>query len=157
MTGDDVVDAVIRLARPALAAAGFALVDLEYVRSGGAWVLRFFIDSAEDNGITVDDCQRASRLLDPLLDTCDAVTGAYVLEVSSPGIDRRVRWPEDFTRFAGEAVHVQLASPLEGRRKLQGTLRGMDPDADAVLVEDADGKVWHVPRHVIRRANLQRL
>lgn len=158
MSREDVVDAVIRLVRPALAAAGFALVDVEYVRSGGAWVLRFFIDRSGDEagGVTLDDCQRASQLLDPLLDTADVIQGTYLLEVSSPGVNRRVRWAADFARFAGEAVQLQFASPLEGRRKLRGTLRGITDD-DEVLVEAMDGRVWHVPRHAVKRATLQRL
>lgn len=155
MARADVEAAVIELARPALAAAGMALVDLEFVKSDGAWVLRFFIAMDEQDGVTIDDCVAASRLLDPLLDAADLVPGPYQLEVSSPGVDRRVRWPEDFDRFAGEPVQVRLHTPLEGRRNLRGTLRGMAEDE--VLVEDAAGTVWHVPLHVIRRANLRRL
>ena len=154
MARDDVEAAVIALTRPALASAGYALVDLEFVLADGAWVLRFFIDMTEREGITISDCAAASRLLDPLLDAADCVGDAYTLEVSSPGVNRRVRWPEDFDRFAGETVHVDLATPLEGRRKLRGTLRGMA--ADEVLVEEAAGKLWHVPTTVIRRATLRR-
>lgn len=155
MARDDVEAAVIELTRPALAAAGYELVDLEFVRSDGAWVLRFFIDMRQGNGITISDCADASHLLDPLLDAADIVPERYTLEVSSPGVDRRVRWPEDFDRFAGETVHLVFATPLEGRRKLRGTLRGTVEDE--VLVEDHTARVWHVPLHVIRRANLRRL
>ena len=88
---DDVEAAVIGLAKPALAAAGLELVDLEFVQSAGAWVLRFFIDTTDGSNVSINTCTAASRLLDPLLDTADAVPGAYVLEVSSPGINRRVR------------------------------------------------------------------
>lgn len=156
MARDDVEAAVIDLTRPALATAGFTLVDLEYVLADGAWVLRFFIDMPESDSVTVNDCAQASRLLDPLLDTADLVPGRYALEVSSPGVNRRVRWPEDFAAFAGETVKIALASPLEGRRKLRGTLRGVADDAEVLLEEDS-GKLWHVPFHAIRCANLQRL
>ena len=154
MAREDVESAVGALTKPALAAAGLVLVDVEFVQAAGAWVLRFFIDTADDNNITLDTCTEASRLLDPLLDAADLVPGAYALEVSSPGVDRRVRWLEDFDRFAGEQVQMHFRSPLEGRRKLAGTLQGTD-DGE-VLVEDSAGKLWHVPTHVIRRANLQR-
>lgn len=155
MARDDVVVKVIEVSRDALAAAGFALVDLEYVQSGGAWVLRFFVERTDDTPVTIADCQTVSRLLDPLLDTADIVPGAYVLEVSSPGIDRRIRWADDFRRFAGEEVQMQFLSPYEGRRKLRGVLRGCEDDE--VLVDDAAGKQWHVPLHIIKRANLRRL
>ena len=152
---EEVERAVIALARPALAAAGLALVDVEFVRTDGAWVLRFFIDMQNDNGVTIDTCTAASRLLDPLLDAAEAIPGPYRLEVSSPGIDRRVRWPEDFARFAGEQLRIQLRAPLEGRRRLEGTLRGIAEDE--VLLEDADERTWHVPLHTIARATLRRL
>ncbi len=155
MARDDVEAAVIALTRPALAAAGYTLVDLEFVRSDGAWALRFFIDMTDQTGITISNCADASRLLDPLLDTADLVPAGYTLEVSSPGVNRRVRWPEDFARFAGEPADMLLATPLEGQRKLHGTLRGFADDE--VLLEDPAGKLWHVPVHVIRRTNLRRL
>lgn len=155
MARDDVESAVIAAARPALAAAGLVLVDVEYVLADGAWVLRFFIDGKEEHGVTIDTCATASRLLDPLLDASDIVPGPYTLEVSSPGIDRRVRWPEDFARFAGERVQMRFRAPLEGRKTLQGTLRGLADDE--VLVEDSAGRIWHVPPHTIRRAHLRRL
>lgn len=156
MARDDVTAAVTAIAKPALAGAGYGLVDVEFARSHGAWVLRFFIERSSGEPVTIGDCQAVSQLLDPLLDAEDVVHGPYVLEVSSPGIDRRVRWPEDFDRFAGETVEMQFLSPLEGRRKLSGTLHGMANDQE-VLVEDSSGKTWHVPLHVIRRANLRRL
>ena len=155
MGRDDLESAVIALTKPALAAAGLALVDLEFAQSAGAWVLRFFIDTTDGHNITIDRCTEASRLLDPLLDAAEVVHGAYVLEVSSPGINRRVRWLEDFARFADETVEMQFRSPLEGRRKLHGTLRGTDENE--VLVEDSHGALWHVPLHIIKRATLQRL
>ncbi len=88
-----------QLAEALVASEGMELVDLEYRRQGRRWMLRLFVD--KDGGVTLDDCANISRELGDLLDVKDVIPQAYVLEVSSPGLNRRLRKKEDFSRFAG--------------------------------------------------------
>jgi ribosome maturation factor RimP len=125
------------------------LVDLEYRREGRRWVLRLFVD--KDGGVTLDDCAYISRELGDLLDVKEAIPQAYVLEVSSPGLNRRVRKEEDFSRFAGRKIKLRLVSPIEGRKNIVGQLVGIE-DGE-VIVAAAEGRC-SVALEDIARANL---
>ena len=114
---------------------GLELVDLEYRREGRRWVLRLFID--KEGGVTVEDCATVSRELADILDAKDAIPEAYVLEVSSPGLNRRVRKRRDFFRFAGRKVEVRLAALHDGRRKIVGTILGVEGEAVVVAAPEA--------------------
>jgi ribosome maturation factor RimP len=105
---------VEEISEPLVVAEGMELVDLEYRREGPRWVLRLFID--KQGGVTVDDCARISREVGDLLDVKDIIPQAYVLEVSSPGLNRRIRKKEDFSRFVGQKVKLRLVSPKDGRK-----------------------------------------
>jgi ribosome maturation factor RimP len=128
---------------------GLELVDLEYRREGRRWVLRLFIDKEE--GVTVDDCAAVSRELGDILDAKDAVPEAYVLEVSSPGLNRRVRKKEDFSRFAGRKVEVRLTAPQDGRRKIVGNILGVEGEAVVVAAPES---TYSIPLEGIARATL---
>ncbi|MBQ8699718.1 MAG: ribosome maturation factor RimP [Schwartzia sp.] len=99
------------------------LVDVEYVKEKD-WYLRVFIDKPE--GVGVEDCQSLSERLESLLDERDVVPEAYILEVSSPGLDRVLKKPRDFERERGKAVEVSLYEPMDGEKLLVGTLEGFD-------------------------------
>ena len=128
---------------------GMELVDLEYRREGPRWMLRLFID--KEGGVTVDDCARISRELGDLLDVKDLIPQSYVLEVSSPGLNRRIRKKEDFSRFAGQRVQLWLSSPKEGRKKILGYLVGVK--GEEVVVTAPEGR-FSVPIKDIAKANL---
>ena len=128
---------------------GMELVDLEYRREGPRWVLRLFID--KEGGVNIDDCARISRELGDLLDVKDVIPQAYVLEVSSPGLNRRIRKKEDFSRFVGEKVQLWLVSPKDGRRKIVGDLVGVE--GEEVVVTATEGR-FSVALEDIARANL---
>jgi len=128
---------------------GMELVDLEYRREGPRWMLRLFIDKG--GGVTVDDCARISRELGDLLDVKDLIPQAYVLEVSSPGLNRRIRKKKDFSRFAGQKVQLLLVSPKDGRRKIVGDLVGVE--GEEVVVIGTEGR-FSVALENIARANL---
>src|SRR5262245_57723288 len=98
--------ALVNLLEPAVASLGFELADLELHISRGRGLLRIFIDS--DEGVTVDDCEAVSRQVSSVLDVADPIAGGYSLEVSSPGLDRRLVKPVHFDRFAGAEVQVKL-------------------------------------------------
>ena len=128
---------------------GMELVDLEYRREGPRWMLRLFID--REGGVTVDDCARISRDLGDLLDVKDLIPQTYVLEVSSPGLNRRIRKKKDFSRFAGQKVQLLLVSPKDGRRKIVGDLVGVE--GEEVVVIGTEGR-FSVALENIARANL---
>ena len=143
------------IVEPALEAEGYTLVDLEFRREGGAWVLRLFIDKP-DGGITLDDCQKASQLLSPILDVEDIIGDRYFMEVSSPGINRRIRKKIDFERFAGAKVKIQLRSPVDGRRKITGIIAGVEGNNVFIRNERTGSQeLSPVPLAAITRANLQ--
>ena len=137
------------LAETLMISEGMELVDLEYRRQGPRWVLRLFID--KEGGVTVDDCANISRQLGDLLDAKDIVPQAYVLEVSTPGLNRPIKKKEDFRRFAGRKVELRLVSPLEGRRKIVGDLVGIENEK--VIVTAAEGRC-SIALEDIDRANL---
>ena len=101
----------------------FELVDVEYVKERD-WYLRVFVDKA--GGVDLDDCQNISERLSAKLDAADIIGGAYILEVSSPGIDRVLKKDKDFVREAGKRVDVTLYAPLNGQKLIVGELEGRD-------------------------------
>jgi len=106
-----------------LSGTEFELVDVEYVKERD-WYLRVFVDKA--GGIDLDDCQNLSEQLGAKLDAADIIDGAYILEVSSPGIDRILKKDRDFVREAGKIVDVTLYAPLDGKKFFTGELINRD-------------------------------
>lgn len=139
---------LIDLLEPPLQSLGYELVDLE-VRTGGDGLLRVFID--REPSVTLADCELVSQQIGALLDVEDPLPGRYVLEVSSPGADRRLRTPEHFARFAGFEARIELNAPLDGRRRFKG--RYTMPDERSIEI-DVDGTVWRLPVEDIAVARL---
>ena len=141
-------------------AAGYGLeiFDVQYRREGPGMVLRVQIDrpgpaASADDSVSVDDCATVSRDLSAILDVEDVVPASYTLEVSSPGLDRPLRRPEDYARFAGRRAKIVMREPVDGQSFFKGTLGGVDA-ADVVIDAD-DGRRHRVPLAVITRANLE--
>lgn len=107
-----------------VAEMGYELIDVEFKKEDGNWVLTLYIDSP--NGITIDDCEAVSRRVDPILDELDPIEQAYYLSVSSPGLDRPIKKDRDFERNIGKMVQVKLYAPLEGKKEWKGTLEAFD-------------------------------
>src|SRR6476620_10697502 len=116
-----IVEKVTKLAKPTIEALGFEYWRLLYQPNQGSAVLRIFIDA--ENGVTVDDCAQVSRQLSSILDVENPITSAYVLEVSSPGIDRFLFDPAHFMRYLNQPITIKLHEPMEGRRNFSGILR----------------------------------
>jgi ribosome maturation factor RimP len=131
---------LIALLEPAVEALGYELVDLEANFSGRRGTLRLYIDSP--GGIRVEDCEAVSRQVSGVLDVEDPIRGDYNLEVSSPGLDRKLVKPAHFDRFAGHAVSGRLKTMIDGRRRITGTLLGREGD---VLLMRVDGVEMRVP------------
>jgi ribosome maturation factor RimP len=111
---------LIGLVEPLLVNLGYELVDLELSTGHGSGMLRVYIDRPA--GVGIEDCERVSREISALLDVHDPIPTAYRLEVSTPGLDRVLRTPAHYARFAGERVEVELVAPREGRRRFTGRL-----------------------------------
>jgi ribosome maturation factor RimP len=123
------------LLEPTVVRLGYELSDLELRLGGKGGLVRVFIDKPE--GVGLADCERVSEAVSALLDVEDPVPGHYDLEVSSPGLDRKLTKVEHFQRFAGETVKVKTRFPIEGRRRFRGKL--VSADEDRILVE-VDGE-----------------
>ena len=148
---------VAEIVEPAIEAEGYELVDIELKSEAGGRILRLFIDRPNvDKGINVADCQRVSRLVNPLLDVEDVVGGRYFLEVSSPGVNRRIRKAEDFERFTGSKVKIRTRSLLDGRRNFKGIIEGVE-NGEVILKTGSPGheQESRIPVAAIEKANLQ--
>ena len=119
-----ITDKVTELAKPVVEEEGCSLWDVEYVREAGSWFLRIFID--KDGGVDIDDCERISRRLDPILDEADPIPDSYVFEVGSAGAERELKRPGDFEQFMGSEVEVRLYQPVNGCKVYVGALSGYD-------------------------------
>ena len=115
---------VQELAEPVVQAQGCSLWDVEYVREGSDYILRVIID--KEGGVDVSDCEAVSRALDPILDEKDPIPDSYQFEVSSAGLERALKRPEDFTRFMGSPVTVKLYRPVNGMKEIPAVLRGYE-------------------------------
>ena len=119
-----ITELVAELARPAVEEAGCELWDVEYVKEGGTWYLRLYIDKA--CGVDILDCERVSRAVSDLLDEADPIEGSYTFEVSSAGAERALKRPGDFARFMGSPVLVKLYKARDGRKEFAGVLSGYE-------------------------------
>jgi ribosome maturation factor RimP len=144
-----VVEHVSARAAEVLEPQGVELVDVEYRREGGRWVLRLFID--RPGGVTLDDCAKVSRQVGDLLEVSDPIDHAYTLEVSSPGLDRPLKKERDFERYQGRQVKLRTYGPVEGRRNFRGTLRGL---REGKVEVEVGGRLFAIPREAISKANL---
>lgn len=123
------------LALPVVEDAGLELWDVEYVTEAGQRYLRLYLDGPD--GVDLDDCERVSRAMDPILDEADPIPESYIFEVGSAGCERQLKRPSDFERFMGSLVEVSLYSAADGAKKWVGTLTGYD-DGDVTI--DAGGE-----------------
>ena len=120
---------------PILEKNGFELWDVEYVKEGGTWYLRAYID--KPGGIMVDDCEIVSRELSDLLDEKDFIDEAYILEVSSPGLGRTLKKERDFEKSLGKEVEVRTYRMMEGKKEFRGILKGYDKDTVTIETDNA--------------------
>jgi ribosome maturation factor RimP len=139
----------VNLLEPVVTGLGFELADLEVHLSRNSGVVRLFIDAP--TGVTVHDCETVSRQVSSVLDVSDPMPGGYCLEVSSPGMDRRLAKPEHFDRFAGFPIQVKLRRLIEGRRRVQGTLLARHGESIEVRADDA---VFRIPLAEVDNARL---
>ena len=147
---NDFLFSVRELLDPLLARKALELFDIEFKGRGKNGVLRVFIDREE--GVTIDDCATISRELGTLLDIHDMIPGSYTLEVSSPGLTRALKKPEDFIRFKGKKVKIKTNEDFEKRKLFIGTLLEFK---DGLVTVETEGGNFSIPYVDIEKANLE--
>ncbi len=147
----DKLAAIEAMIAPTLDAMGYALVRLRFT-GGGRQTLQVMAERRDGAGMTVDDCAELSRTISALLDVEDPLPGAYLLEVSSPGIDRPLVRPADYERFAGHEAAIETTRPIAGRKRFHGRIGGLAESG--VRLEIAEGEAVVVPLADIHRAKL---
>ncbi len=148
-SSQDVALGVSRIIEPVLEDLGIELVDVEFLTDRGRWVLRVYAD--RPGGISLDDCARVSREIGDLLDVRDLIRHPYVLEVSSPGLNRPLKRERDFVRATGSQVKLRLCQALEGRRNFAGRLKGVEQGR---LRLEVDGREFLLSLAEVEKANL---
>lgn len=124
---------IAALLTPTIEAQGVTLYDLEFIKEGSDRILRLYID--KDQGVDLEDCERVSRAAEAVLDAHDPIETAYYLEVSSPGIERKLTRPEHFARYIGHQIAIRLYGPQDGRKKFSGILAKYE-DGNLTLTEE---------------------
>lgn len=141
--------AVWQLAEPIAAESGFYIYDIEYIKEGGLWFLRVYID--KDGGITMDECETFSRTLSDTLDEADPISSNYYLEVSSPGIERRLKTEAHFRRYIGSVIDISLYKAVNGSKLITGILKKYENNEITV---EADGEDILLSLSSVSKANL---
>lgn len=131
---------VWELAEPITVQEECFIYDVEYVKEGGVWFLRVYID--KDGGVSLDECEAVSRALSTVLDEADPIQQNYYLEVSSPGIERKLKTKEHFDRYIGETIDIGLYKAINKSKQLIGKLISFEDD---VITVEVDGESFELP------------
>ena len=140
------------IAEPIVTAQGLNLVDIEYIKEGANWILRVFIEN-EKGKLDIDKCKIISKLLSKELDRVNPINNSYILEVSSPGIERTLKHANDYKRFTGKLIKVKTYAPINGKKEITGKLEGINNDVIKINIGDKKG-VIEIPLNKIAQANL---
>ncbi len=146
----EIVDRVRAIVLPIATNEGMEVVDIEYRRESGGWVLRVILD--KEGGVTLDDCTRVSQEAGRSLDVEDVIPTSYTLEVSSPGLTRPLRTERDFMKYLGRLVKVKTVDPIEKRRQFKGRLVRASENGLEIQVE---GRIFQIPFSNVAKANLE--
>ena len=129
----NIAETVRTLAEPIAESLGYFLWDVEYVKEGARRILRLTIDTESEEGITIDDCEKMHRAIDPVLDEADPIEDAYYLEVSSPGLERELRTDDHIYACEGWEVEVRLFAPIDGSKVFNGILGPLTEDGSVTI------------------------
>ena len=140
---------VFDLIEPVLADMGYELVEVEYLSMHGRWILRLYID--KEAGVTIDDCVDVSRELGDIIDVKEIIDHEYVLEVSSPGLNRPLRKEKDFLKSIGMKIKLKMDQDLNGRRNFAGILKAFN---NRIIFLESDGDIFEIPFDGVEKSNL---
>lgn len=150
MTNISVIrDRVFSLIEPVLQDIGFELVEVEYLTMHGRWILRLYID--KEGGVTIDDCADVSRDLGDIIDVKEVIDHEYVLEVSSPGLNRPLRKEKDFIKAIGSRIKLKMIRDLEGQKNFTGRLKDYN---NRTIYLETEGKLIELPFDDVEKSNL---
>jgi ribosome maturation factor RimP len=154
----DIVELVRTIAAGVAATLSLEIFDVQFRREAGGMVLRVQVDrpgpaATAEESVSIEDCAKVSRDLSAILDVEDAVPSAYILEVSSPGLDRPLRKADDYRRFTGRRAKIVMREAIDGQGYFKGRLAGVEEHD--VLIDTDDGRRHRVPLTAITRANLE--
>ncbi|MBQ7071096.1 MAG: ribosome maturation factor RimP [Ruminococcus sp.] len=133
---------VYDLVKPITDELGYYLWDVCYVKEGALWYLRIFID--QDEGITIQDCERATAPINQILDEKDLIPQSYMLEVGSAGLERELLKPEHFEVCEGDRVRIRFIRSVDGEKEIEAVLRGADKDGISVLLDSGEEKKYQL-------------
>ncbi len=142
-------DRVFELVEPLLYDMGYELIEVEYLSMYGRWVLRLYID--KEKGITIDDCADVSRELGDIIDIKEIIDHEYVLEVSSPGLNRPLRREKDFIKAVGSRVKLKMKQAVNGQKNFTGILKSC---ADSTVFLESSGNIIELPFNDIEKSNM---
>lgn len=149
MGKDSIVQSVTELIEPVVRDENLELVDVEYKKEGKNWYLRIYID--KDSGVSVEDCQKVSRQIEDMIQIDEIIHSAYILEVSSPGLDRPLKKEKDLLRSIGKKVSVTTYSPIDKQRNFVGIIKDF---SNQTLSLDVNGKSVAIPFEIIANTKL---
>jgi ribosome maturation factor RimP len=140
-----------RLLVPAANSENIEIVDLEYVRENGSWIVRIFMD--KDGGVSMDDCEKMSYVFGEVLDSADILSDSYVLEVSSPGINRALKKEKDFEKFIGKKIRVKTCASVNNQKNFLGKLISFKNGR--IKINDVSSGDVEIGFSDIKKANLE--
>ena len=146
-SGKNIASVVREIVTPVADEMGFFIWDVEFVKEGADKYLRITLDNEE--GININDCETFHRAIDPLLDEADPISEAYILEVSSPGIERELKYPEHIDACEGWDVEVKLYAPKNGTKQFRGVLVGYDEQGN-IVIENGGESIAFKPEEVAK-------
>ncbi|HEX3032142.1 MAG TPA: ribosome maturation factor RimP [Bacillota bacterium] len=150
MKNKDITQVVEEMVKPIAGELDLEVVEVEFVKEGPNWYLRVFLD--KEGGLDIEDCSLVSNRLSTLLDEEDPIPQAYMLEVSSPGLDRPLKTARDFIKYSGRTVRAKTFAPVEGSKELVGRLNGLENGE--ILVETTKG-VHRIPQDKVASIRLE--
>lgn len=133
-------DVIAALVEEPVSQMGYELVDVEFQKEQGNWVLTLYID--KDGGVTLEDCERVSREVEPLIDEKDPIAQSYYLSVSSPGLDRPLKNERDYTRSMGKDIVVRLYAKQDGAKEFIGTLKAYTAEGVCLTCKDGEERMF---------------
>lgn len=132
----DIASRVTAAIEETVEAEGVELLEVKYLKEDKRWILRVIIDKR--GGVSLEDCERVSRAIDPVIDDAVNIAQAYYLEVQSPGIDRPLKTQADFARYIGADVELSFYRAIDGQKKIEGILTVHNEDSLTINVDDED-------------------
>jgi ribosome maturation factor RimP len=145
----NLIEAITELTEPIISSEGLELIDVEYQKEPRGWVLRFYVDT--EGGVTINHCSRLSQQIGDVLEIKDIIPHAYVLEVSSPGLNRILKREKDFSGSIGKTIKVKTCQPIEQRKNFQGTLLDCAQEKVTLKIDNQDVVI---PLSLISKAHI---